>query len=149
LSQRRRDVPAPRRRSSVPAAIAILLAALFLGGLFFALETLAPPKGGGGSKPADSLSLRTMLKAVSPMLRERCTTAARAALAQRGMDQGNGDVDKIIDSYCGCAVDRGVDQMSLGDLLALKLNPSSGQAAAKMKDIMQQCQSVLGAGGHS
>ncbi len=136
----------------MPAAIAIIMAFLFLAVLFAVIETLVPPKGPnspGGSKPAASFSLRSVLKAVSPMLRERCATAARAALAQHGVDQGNGEVGRTIDSYCGCAVDRGVDEMSIGDLLAFKLNPSSGPAAAKMKDIMQQCQGALGAGGGS
>jgi len=118
-----------------------------LSGIFLAVDNLAPSKQSGSPgtpKPAEAFSFRGILKSVSPMLRERCAKSARAALTQRGIDPADDDVGPKIDSYCTCAVDRSLDEMSIGEFLAFRLNPSSEPAASKMKTIMQQCQEGIG-----
>jgi len=140
------DQPTKRRSSFgwlVPVVIAFAVGFLVLTGSFYALDHLPAPKPGDSgetAKPAESLSLQSILKSVAPMLRERCAASAKAALTQRGVDTSQGKIAATIDSYCTCAVDRSTEELSVRDLLAFKLNPSSEPAASKMKDIMQKCQ---------
>ena len=141
----------PARSSSgsswlLPVVIAFAIGFLALTGAFYAMDHLPAPKaddGDGTAKPTEKLSLQNVLKSVAPMLKERCATSAKAALTQRGIDASKGDVAATIDSYCTCAVDRSTAELSIRDLLAFKLNPSSEPAASKMKNIMQKCQDAL------
>jgi hypothetical protein len=121
----------------IPVVIAFAAGFLVLTGVFYALDHLP------ASKPGETLSVQTMLKSVAPMLRERCVTSARASLTQQGVDLAKNDIGAKIDNYCGCAVDRSTEEMSVRDLLAFKLNPSSEPAASKMKSIMQKCQEAI------
>jgi len=130
----------------VPVVIAFAIGFLVLTGVFYALDRLPAPKPGGGSdthKPTETLSVKSVLKSVAPMLHERCAASAKAALTQRGIDTSQGNVAATIESYCTCAVDRSTEELSIRDLLAFRLNPSSEPAASKMKNIMQKCQESL------
>src|SRR5205823_4864586 len=139
----------PARPSSgggwlVPVVIAFAVGFLMLTGIFYALDHLPQPKPkGGAEKPAETLSVQNILKSVAPMLRERCATSAKAALTQRGVDPSQGNIAATIDSYCTCAVDMSTEELSVRDLVAFKLNPSSEPAALKMKSIMQKCQEAV------
>jgi len=101
-------------------------------------------KAAGPSGQSEAVSVRSVLKSLSPMLHDRCAASAKAALAQRGLDVSGGDTGRAIDGYCACAVDRTVEEMSVRDLLAFMLNRSSEPAASKMKNIMQKCQEGIG-----
>jgi hypothetical protein len=127
----------------VPVVIAFAVGFLALTGIFYAMDHLPAPKPGAGTDTTKTLSVQNMLKSVAPMLRERCATSAKAALTQRGIDPAKNNVAATIDSYCTCAVDRSTEELSIRDLLAFRLNPSSEPAASKMKDIMQKCQDAL------
>lgn len=118
---------------------------MVLAGIFVAIDRLAPSKApdhAGTPRSDDGLSVRSILKSAAPMLRERCGKTARAALAKNGVDQSDGDIGRVIDSYCSCAIDRGVEEMSVRELLAFRLNPAAEPAASKMRDIMQKCQAA-------
>ena len=131
---------------TLPVAIAFAVGFLALSGFYVAIDNLAPsrqPRAGDTPKPAEPTAFQTILTTIAPMLRERCAKAARAALAQNGTDPGNGDADKAINSYCACTVDRSTEEMSIGEFLAFRFNPSSEPAASKMKDIMQKCQEAI------
>ena len=126
--------------------IAFAAGFLLLSGVFYVTDHLLPKQnkaaalGGQG----EALSVRSVLKSLSPMLHDRCAASAKAALAQRGIDVSGGDAGKAIDSYCACAVDQTVDEMSIRDLLAFMLNRSSEPAASKMQNIMRKCQEGIG-----
>lgn len=141
--------PATSRASSgwiVAVVIAFAAGFLVLTGIFYAMDHLPAPKPSGGTdtaKPSETLSVKSILKSIAPMLHERCATSAKAALAQRGIDTSQGKIAATIDNYCTCTVDQSTDELSVRDLLAFKLNPSSEPAASKMKNIMQKCQQAL------
>lgn len=137
------DQPAKPRSGRgwlVPVVIAFAVGFLLLTGAFYAMDHLPSPQPGGG---AGTLSVKNILKSVAPMLRERCAASAKAALTQHGVAISQGKVAATIDSYCTCAVDRSTEELSIRDLLAFKLNPSSEPAASKMKSIMQKCQEAV------
>jgi hypothetical protein len=146
MSDDQRAPPNSGRGWLVPVAIAFAIGFLVLTGIFYALDHLPQPKPQGGAdtaKPAGTLSVKSLLKSVAPMLRERCVTSAKAALTQNGIDPSQESVGTKIENYCTCAVDRSTEELSLRDLLAFKLNPSSEPAASKMKNIMQKCQETM------
>jgi hypothetical protein len=128
----------------VPVVIAFAVGFLLLTGIFYALDHLPASKAGSGTdKPAETLSVKNVLKSVAPILRERCAASAKASLSQRGVDTSQANIAATIDSYCTCAVDRSTEELSVRDLLAFKLNPSSEPAASKMKSIMQKCREAV------
>ena len=138
--------PNPGHGWLIPVATAFFVGFLVLAGIFYAIDNLTPAKPHGGTetaKPAETLSLKSILKSVAPMLRERCVTSAKTALTQNGVDPSQGGIGTKIESYCTCAVDRSTEELSVRDLLAFKLNPSSEPAASKMKGIMQKCQEAM------
>jgi hypothetical protein len=138
--------PAPSRGWLVPVAVAFAVGFLVLTGIFYALDHLPqskPQTSADAANPTEILSVKGILKSVAPMLRERCATSAKAALTKNGIDPAQGGIGTKIESYCTCAVDRSADELSIRDLLAFKLNPSSEPAASKMKTIMQKCQEAM------
>ena len=143
------DQPAQARSGAgwlVPVVIAFAVGFAVLTGIFYALDHLHAPRPGDRSdtaKPSETLSVKSILKSVAPMLHERCAASANAALTQRGIDTSKGNIAATIESYCACAVDRSTEELSVRDFMAFKLNPSSEPAASKMKDIMQKCQEAL------
>ncbi len=54
------------------------------------------------------------------------------------MPSSSDNAGKAIDSYCACAVDQTVDELSSSrrTCITLKLNPSSEPAASKMQGII-------------
>jgi hypothetical protein len=123
--------------------IAMLAGILVLAGIYVALDRLHPFQAdnpahnadGNGTEAGGGDFTRSFISA----FRASCTTSAREALAQRGIDTSSKDMTAKIDTYCNCASDRAGSDLSLREILAFKLNPSSEPAASKMKGIIKDC----------
>jgi hypothetical protein len=121
-----------------------------LSGIFFVFDDLYPAKK-ASAENADGRSgpgaVQNLIKALSPMLRERCVNSAKAALSQQGINAAVEEIGAKVESYCACAIGHSSAELSITELLAFKLNPSSEPAASKMKNIIRECQDAIGGSG--
>jgi hypothetical protein len=130
-----------------PAAIAVLVGIVLLGGAYLVLDNLKPSTPVDAAHTAEGQTAETgsdFMKSFITFFRSSCVTSAKASLTQNGVDASSKDNVAKVDSYCSCAVDGVQAQLSVQELIALKLNPSSEPAASKMKGIVQACVEKIG-----
>jgi len=131
-----------------PIVIAVLAGIVLLVGAYLVLDNLKPSAPAGAAHTAEGQDAEAggsdFMKSFIAFFRDSCVTSAKATLTQNGVDPSSRDNEAKVDSYCSCAVDRVQAQLSLQELLALKVNPSSEPAASKMKGIVKECVDKVG-----
>jgi len=131
-----------------PIVIAVLAGIVLLGGAYRVLNNLKPSAPAGAAHTAEEQDAEAggsdFMKSFVAFFRDSCVTSAKATLTQNGVDPTSKDNEAKVDSYCSCAVDGVHAQLSVQELIALKLNPSSEPAASKMKDIVKACLEKVG-----
>jgi hypothetical protein len=130
----------PPRRWVKPTIIAFVAAFILLAGTVFAIGMLQSHPSDGAAGTAGSTFREAFLKSFVPVFRNGCVKSADAALTQHGVDLSAGGVGTKIETYCTCAAGHAANELSIPELIAFKLNPSSEPAASKMKNIIQECQ---------
>ena len=131
-----------------PIVIAVLVGVLLLGGAYLVLDNLKPSAPGDAAHVAEGTNAEAdggdFMKSFIAFFRDSCVTSAKASLTQNGVDPSSKDNEAKVDSYCGCAVERVQAELSMQELLALKVNPSSEPAASKIKGIVKECVDKIG-----
>jgi hypothetical protein len=133
-----------------PLIIAFAAAFVLLGGAFFVLAMLDPPKPDGvanSQTAAGSSFSDSFLKSFVPAFREGCVKSAQAALTKNGVDLSANGIGAKVEAYCTCATDHTASDLTVEQLMEFQLNPASEPAATKMKDIVKQCQALMGSAG--
>jgi hypothetical protein len=131
-----------------PIVIAVLASVLLLGGAYLVLANLKPSAPADTAHVAEGTNAEAdggdFMKSFIAFFRDSCVTSAKASLTQNGVDPSSKDNAGKVDSYCSCAIDGVQAQLSVQELIALKLNPSSEPGASKMKGIVQACLEKVG-----
>jgi hypothetical protein len=131
-----------------PIVIAVLAGIVLLAGAYLVLDNLKFSVPAGDTHMAEGQGVESggsdFMKSFIAFFRDSCVTSAKASLTQNGVDPSSKDNEAKVDSYCGCAVERVQAELSMQELLALKVNPSSEPAASKMKTIVKECVDKIG-----
>jgi hypothetical protein len=131
-----------------PIIIAVLVGVLLLGGAYLVLANLKPSAPADAAHMAEGTNAEAsgndFMKSFIAFFRDSCVTSAKASLIKNGVDPSSKDNAAKVDSYCSCAIDGVQAQLSVQELITLKLNPSSEPAASKMQGIVQACLEKVG-----
>jgi hypothetical protein len=129
-----------------PIVLALIAGIVLLGGAYALLDHLktSVPAGAMPAENGAGAGSDDFMKSFVSLFRESCVSSAKTALTQKGVDASTAENAAKIDTYCGCAVQRIQSDLSVQQILAFKLNPSSEPAASKMKTIVAECGEKIG-----